>query len=358
MHRVVFALLLLLLLLLPLLLPAALAAAPMRPLPNRQLDIAPKEVILGWINGYRHHPEPDQVPLAVKGMSRLGILTDSEGAGVYVGFLAGVFAQNPDQIDALIARMVPLTDEHQWAIVRAIAYSGLPDWRTVLQRNAERMPVRRVMIERFLAGKLPTLEQAPIEKNETWGERVRAQMLFVNYFSKPKKDFGLELTPDVLDTLWGYFYATGDDRPLSRIILMLRWTRERDVLEKLTLGSMAKYTLAINSGRNADLLARLKWAETQSQPDTVKPVLKEIIEAAETVETGKLRNEALAAIEELKRKGPGSRRDLSLWAQVGEGALAVGCIALAVAGQVEFGIPCVVGGVATSAALRVFETPK
>ena len=145
-------------------------------------------------------------------------------------------------------------------------------------------------------------------------------MLFVNYFSKPKREFGLDLlTPDVLDTLWGYFYATGDYRPLQRIILMLRWTKERDVLEKLTLGSMAKYTLAINSGRNADLLATLKWAETQPQPETVKPMLKEIIEAAETVETGKMRNEALAAIEELKRKGPGSKRDLSVWGQVGEG---------------------------------------
>ena len=103
---------------------------------------------------------------------------------------------------------------------------------------------------------------------------------------------------------------------------MLRWTKERDVLEKLTLGSMAKYTLAINSARNADLLANLKWAATQPQPDTVKPVLTEMIEAAETVETGKLRNEALAAIEELKRKGPGYKRDISLWGQVGEGALA------------------------------------
>jgi hypothetical protein len=183
-------------------------------------------------------------------------------------------------------------------------------------------------------------------------------MLFVNYFSKPKKDVSLDLTPDLLDTLWGYYYATGDDRPLSRIILMLRWTKERDVLEKLTLGSMAKYTLAINSGRNPDLLARIKWAETQPQPDHVKPVLKEIVEAAETVETGKMRAEALAAIEDLKRRGPGSKRDLSLWSQVGEGALAVGCIALAVAGQVEFGIPCVVGGVATSAALRVWDSPK
>src|ERR1044072_7545175 len=332
--------------LIALLLPAPLAAAPVRPFAERQLDIASKEVILGWINQYRHHPEPEQAPLAVRGLSRLGILTDTEGAGVYIGFLAGVFAKNPDKVDALIAKMLPLSGEHQWAIVRAIAYSGLPDWHPVLQRNAERMPARRVMIARLLAGKLPTLDQAPIEKDETWGDRVRQQMLFVNYFSKPKKEFGLDLTPDMLDTLWGYFYATGDYRPLGRIILMLRWTKERDVLEKLTLGSMAKYTLAINSGRNPDLLARVKWAETQPQPEAVKPILREIIEAAETVETGKLRNEALAALEELKRKGPGSRRDLSAWAQVGERALALGCIAAAVTGQVEFGLPCVIGGAA------------
>ena len=340
------------------LLAASASAAPVRQLAVRQLEVAPKEVILGWINQYRHNPEPDKVPLAVRGMSRLGLLTDTEGAGVYVGFLAGIIATNRHNTDDLIARIFPLVSEHQWAIVRAIAYSGRPDWRTVLQRNAERMPARRVMIEKFLAGKLPTLDEAPIEKDETWGQKLRAQMLFVNYFSRPKKAPGFELTPDLLDTLWGYFYATGDYRPLSRIILMLRWTKERDLLEKLTLGSMAKYTLAINATRNADLLATMKWAATQPQPDTIKPVLTEVIEAAETVETGKLRNEALAAIEELKRKGPGSRRDLSVWAQVGEGALAISCIALAIAGQVEFGIPCVIGGVATSAALRVWDSGK
>src|SRR6476619_7594994 len=162
-----------------LVLPASLVAAPGRQLPVRQLETAPKEVILGWINQYRHHPEPEQAPLAVRGLSRLGILTDTEGAGVYVGFLAGVFAKNPDKVDVLIAKMFPLSREHQWVIVRAIAFSGLPDWRTVLQRNAERIPARRVMIERFLAGKLPTLEQAPIEKDETLGQKIRAQMLFV-----------------------------------------------------------------------------------------------------------------------------------------------------------------------------------
>ena len=335
---------------LALLIPAVAAAAP-----HRLPDDAGKESLLGWINVYRHKPDPDRVPGAVRIMSRLGLLSDPESAGVYVGFLAGVIAFHPANAEALIARMFPLPAEHHWAIVRAIAYSARPEWQTLLRRVADRMPQRRVMIERFLDGKLPTLEQAPIERDASGGEHLRAQFAFAKYCGKAAPETRLELTPDLLDTLWGYYYATGSYRPLSRIILMLRWSQERDAIERLTLGSMAKYTLAINAARNADLLATLQWAAAQPQPDAVRPVLAEAIEAAETFETGRLRNAALASIDELKRKGPGTRRDISLWGQVGEGAIALGCIAAALAGQVEFGVPCVVGGAATSAALRVWN---
>ena len=332
------------------LIPTLVSAAP-----HRLPDYARKETLLGWMNVYRHNPDPDRVPTAVRVMSRLGLLSDPESAGVYVGFLAGVIAANPDKAEALIGRMFPLSSEHHWAIVRAVAYSSRPEWPTLLRRLADRMPQRQVMIERYLDGKLPTLEQAPIEKDETWGEQLRARFTLAKYFSKAAPETKLELTPDLLDTLWGYYYATGNYRPLARIILMLRWSKERDAIERLTLGSMAKYTLALNSARNPDLLETLKWASTQPQPDAVTPVLAEVVEAAETFETGKLRNAALASIDELRRKGPGYRRDISLWGQVGEGAIAIGCIAAAVAGQVEFGIPCVVGGAATSAALRIWN---
>jgi len=47
-----------------------------------------------------------------------------------------------------------------------------------------------------------------------------------------------------------------------------------------------------------------------------------------------------------------------LWGKVGEGALAVGCIAAAAAGQVELGIPCVIGGATSSAALSAWDGQK
>lgn len=339
--------------LLSVLVPASVSAAP-----SRLSEQASREDILGWINNYRHKPEPDRMPTAVRALSRLGLLTDSETAGVYAGFVAGVLGANPERADVLVARMFPLRPEHQWLVVRAIAYSGLKDWQKLLARHAERMPSRRAMIDKFTAGMLPTLDQAPIEKDETWGEKVRGQLPLAKYFAKPKTDVALDLSPDLLDTLWGHYYATGHYRPLSRIILMTRWHKERDVLEKLTLGSVSKYTLAINASRNADLLATLKWASTQQQPEGVQAALKDAIEAAETLETGKLRAEANASIEEFKRKGPGIRRDISLWGQVGEGALALGCIAAAITAQVEFALPCVIGGAATSAALRMWDSQK
>src|ERR1700759_652216 len=52
----------------------------------------------------------------------------------------------------------------EWVIIRAIAYSGLPDWRNVLRWVAPRMPGRRVMIDSYLAGKLPTLTDIPLEE--------------------------------------------------------------------------------------------------------------------------------------------------------------------------------------------------
>jgi hypothetical protein len=332
----------------------ALSASVSVAAPARPLDLSSRESILGWINGYRFNPDPARVPAAMRGLARLGLLRDPEASGVFVGFLAGVLAANPTKAEEIVTRLFPFPVEQHWAVVRAIAYSGLPEWQGLVTRLGERMPTRRVMIEQFAAGKLPTLDQAPIEKDPTFGEKVRAQFTLAKYFTKKSEDVTIELTPDLLDTLWGYYFATGSYRPLARIIVMLRWSHERDVIEKLTLGSMAKYTLAVNAARNADILSQLKWSVEQ-QPETIKPILVKVIEAAETAETGRLRNQALAAIDDLKRKGPGYKRDISVWGQVGEGALAVGCIVAAVMGQVELGVPCVIGGVATSAALRFWE---
>jgi hypothetical protein len=87
-------------------------------------------------------------------------------------------------------------------------------------------------------------------------------------------------------------------------------------------------------------------------------VLQEVILAAETVNLTAIHKEQLSAIEDLKRKGPQYKRDANLWAQMGQGALALGCIVAAALGQIEFGIPCVVGGSLSGAAVYYWNSQQ
>jgi hypothetical protein len=57
----------------------------------------------------------------------------------------------------------------------------------------------------------------------------------------------------------------------------------------------------------------------------------------------------------VRAKGPAYRRNVSWWGYLGQSVIAGGCIAAAVTGQVEFGIPCVVGGATASAALNFWS---
>jgi hypothetical protein len=97
---------------------------------------------------------------------------------------------------------------------------------------------------------------------------------------------------------------------------------------------------------------------SRHQPASVAPILNEVIEAAETVDGARVRKESLAAIEELKAKGPDYKREVSLWGKVGQGTLAIGCIAAAASGMVELGLPCVIGGAMSSAALQAWDGQK
>src|SRR5712671_4941602 len=131
---------------------------PAAAVPARAPDLSTTDAVLRWINGYRTKPDIAQVPVAVRTLSQLGALRDSETSAVYVGFVAGIIGSHPQKAGELIEKMLPIKAEDHWFIVRAVAYSGMPNWRDVLNRFASRMPTRQLMIEKYTSGKLPTLE--------------------------------------------------------------------------------------------------------------------------------------------------------------------------------------------------------
>lgn len=283
------------------------------------------EAIARWINAYRKKPQPNLLPQAVSAMVRLGLFKDPDSSGLYLGFMAGVLGTNAKLAPDLVDKMFPMPPEDHPAIIKAIAYSGLADWKQLLSRNAERMPARAVLVDRYLTGKMPALD-----------------------------GLALDAGPAPLDIMWGYWFATGSYEPIVRIVSILKWSKDQNNVERLTIGSMAKWTLATNASRDMDLLQLLKGATRHEAPDT-RTILTEVIEAADTAETGKIRKEALAAIETLKVKGPEASRRFSWWGQAGQTALALGCIVAGALGHVEVGIPCVVGGAVSGAALKMLS---
>ena len=106
------------------------------------------------------------VPAAVRVLFHAQTFKEPENAGIYLGFIAGAIGSNPAKAEQLVTSFFPVPPEDEWVIVRAIAYSGLPDWRNLLRKVAPRMPGRQVMIDSYLAGTLPTLTDIPLEETK------------------------------------------------------------------------------------------------------------------------------------------------------------------------------------------------
>lgn len=308
---------------------AVARTVPVKRAERDQVSFEKAEEVLAFISSYREEKSQRHVPEMVHAMSNLGMLREPEECGIYTGFLAGVIADSGDGAEKLIATMFPMPPPDQVILIKAIAYSGRADWRDLLMRFVERMPARKVLIERFLYRDGPQLESLMTEQDGAFA----------------------------VDVNWGLYFATGRTEPAQRIVSVLAWTTDRNSVEKLTIGSMAKWTLATNATRDKDLRDIMK-AEMNTQPMAVRKPLAEVIEAAETFEVKRIKNDAMKAIEELKQRGPQSSRDTVWWGQAGQTALALGCVAASVMGQVEFGIPCVVGGALSSAALKYLVPQK
>jgi hypothetical protein len=315
-------------------------------------------VVQQWIYNYRGKPDPAHVPAAVRVLFHSQTFREPENAGIYLGFIAGAIGSNPAKAEQLVNSLFPVPPEDEWVIVRAIAYSGLPDWRNLLRRVGPKMPGRKVMIDDYLNRTLPTLAEIPLEETKP-GMMDKLRGVFTkNPFAKEERKLNTKLTyatnQDLLDTLWGYYFATGSHVPILRIMQMLPWSKSRDTLDKLTVGSMARYTLASYAVRDTGLREFLH-SELPGQPEAIKVPLAEVIDAADKVQLGAVRRDALAAVEELKTKGSDARRNLDFWGQVGVGAVALGCVSAAALGQVAVGIPCVIGGSASQGLLSFWE---
>ena len=298
--------------------------------------------LMDWISNYRDHREPWRVPAAVHAMNDFGLFGDEEKAWFCIGFIAGVLGSNPKDGPSLVPKMFPMPDKEQAIIIRAIVYSGRPDWRELLEKNSSRMPLRRPLIDDFLNDKRPTLMTLPLDTGGSPG----------------------------IYALWGYYVATGQHEPVVRIMEALRWSktkadsgfsfrkvfsgwgRDPSALDKITTGGTAKWTLASYAERDRQLLA-LYRAESGRQPEEIAVPLKDVIKAAEDFESEKVRKDQFGAIEDAQRQKLSNEAGMTKGATAGSIAIATGCVAASALGQAYIALPCVIGGALYTGAVKL-----
>jgi len=298
--------------------------------------------LMDWISNYRDHKEPWRVPGAVHAMNDFGLFGDEEKAWFCIGFIAGVLGSNPKDGPSLVPKMFPMPDKEQAIIIRAIVYSGRPDWRELLEKNSSRMPLRRPLIDDFLNDKRPTLMTLPLDTGGSPG----------------------------IYALWGYYVATGQHEPVVRIMEALRWSktkadggfsfrkvfsgwgRDPSAVDKITTGGTAKWTLASYAERDRQLLA-LYRAESGRQPEEIAVPLKDVIKAAEDFESEKVRKDQFGAIEDAQRQKLSNESGMTKGATAGSIAIATGCVAASALGQAYIALPCVIGGALYTGAVKL-----
>jgi len=318
---------------------------PMTPVgqtPEPQGAFSSPDRLMDWMSNYRNHKSPSRVPAAVHAMKDYGLFADEEKAWFCTGFIAGVLGSNPKDGPNLIPGMFPMPDKEQAVIIRAIAYSGRPDWRELLEKTSQRTPLRRPLIDDFLAGKRPTLMELPLDTGGSPG----------------------------IYALWGYYVATGQYEPVVRIMQALRWSKRKgdsgfsfrkvftgwgsdpSAIDKITTGGTAKWTLASYAERDRALLA-LYRAEYARQPQDIAVPLKDVIDAAEIFESEKVRKDQFGAIEDAQRAQMSNESGMTKGATAGSIAIATGCVAASALGQAYIALPCVLGGALYTGAVKL-----
>ena len=298
-------------------------AAPLRAGADTGAAFATKGRLVTWIKSYRLAPAPERLPDAVQAMRRHGLLEDQDRAGLYIGFTAGVLGDNEDMAEDLVKAMFPLPPKEQVLIIKALAYSGLPQWKPLLAGLVERMPARKVLIDKYLFRGGKSLMDVPLDRD-----------------------------PAILDTLWGYYIATGRPGPIRRIIEALKWDAESPDLDKVIAAQMAKWTLAANAERDPDLLPLYRRVVLGRPPEIARP-LRQVIAAAQAFESERIKKQAQKAVALARKGGRPSK-----WATAGKygaTALSIGCVAAGALGHPEIAAPCVITGAIYSGAVKLFQ---
>lgn len=195
-----------------------------------------------WLNNYYQQPAPERFTSAMLELSRSGYFEEANHVPLAIGFIATVFAQNPDKVQSWLKVNQVLPVAHQRILISALWYSGNPkgaDYLRSYSRDCDQS--LRASINELL-NSAPSVPNAPVQSVAS------------------------------LNLQWGAFLATGDTAPVRSILAALGSSHlDQDV----------KWSLAQNAAQHERVLAICR-DELSRQPNAVQETLRAVILDAET----------------------------------------------------------------------------
>ena len=114
-----------------------------------------------WLNHYYENPQPERFVPAIYELSRTGFFERPGHVPLAIGFIASLFAQNPELIDQWVVLCSGLPRAHQRLMASALWYSGSVKGADYLRAYSRVVgPELRPDIEQLLASKPNLRERA------------------------------------------------------------------------------------------------------------------------------------------------------------------------------------------------------
>ncbi|MBL9199814.1 MAG: hypothetical protein JNL39_04865 [Opitutaceae bacterium] len=194
-----------------------------------------------WLETYYLNPQPAELPRAVERLSQSGYLDREGNTAVAIGFIAAVFAAQPDRVETWLTQLRTQPARVQRLLAAAIWQSGHPLGNGLLRSLSTSSPVR-----------------AEIEHLATLPPQVLAETTV--------------RSPSSMRLQWGAFLATGHER---HIVAILDGFGSNDP----QLTSAARLALARHAADHPRVL-EICLAQLAHQPDEIRGELRAALAAA------------------------------------------------------------------------------
>ncbi|MCX6953333.1 MAG: hypothetical protein NTV51_14360 [Verrucomicrobia bacterium] len=194
-----------------------------------------------WLENYYQNPRPAELSRSIHSLSHSGWFEQEGNVATGIGFLATVFAQNPERVTGWLSDLSDLPLEHRRLVAASLWQAGNPYGAELLKGLAGKSAVR---------GEVVALASKPVRSVATTPV----------------------LSPSSMNLQWGAFLASGNDRHVVAIL-------EAMGTDRPGLDLAARQSLAQNVAAHPRVLEICR-IQLDRQPESVRSEVRAALNAA------------------------------------------------------------------------------